>query len=153
MVERDVVLPALGEDGIWFAADERGLPVVAEDVPGDGDVVAAAGDVDEAIVVVEAVLAVAPELVVVDPDVVGEGGGDGVVVDAVVDLQVADDNVGGFVDLEPEADDFGVLETEDGGVVADFRARGERDGALHVDNLGFMALRKSVSVRDMAEDI
>ena len=52
-----------------------------EVVPRDGDKVGAFSDVNETIVIVEAKVALGPELAVVDPDVGTEGGRDAIIVD------------------------------------------------------------------------
>jgi hypothetical protein len=74
VVVSDVVLATFRGDSLWITANQTRLPVVAEDVPRDSDIIASLGDIDEPIVVVKTVFAITPELIVVDPDVIGEGG-------------------------------------------------------------------------------
>ena len=76
-VDERVVVVGHGEvagvlvPGVVAVAHQRGLVVVVEARPGDGDEVGPVVDVEQAVVEVDAVLAVAEEVAVVDPDVVG----------------------------------------------------------------------------------
>ena len=92
--------------GRVVVADQRRLPVVAEPVPGDGDVLGAVLDVDQAVVVVlvDALLLTA-EVVVVDPHVgalLGDLQGVALALRDVVDVQVAENDVLRAGDLEAD---------------------------------------------------
>jgi hypothetical protein len=111
---------------------------------------------DQAVVVVEASQPVAPEPVVVDPGV-AVGSGDGIDVNAVVDIKLRTitsealkrrnegqsySSVGWGVldglpvDLRSEAIDRGVLsDTEDGSVISNLSTGGHHEVSLDVDNL------------------
>jgi hypothetical protein len=81
-------------------ADQGRLVVVVDVAVGDGDPVRGVGDVNEAVVVVLAVVQVRRDVDVVDPDVLGGLDGDGVTIvgQDLGDLHVADNDVGLAVD-------------------------------------------------------
>lgn len=99
-------------------ADERVLVVVVEVDVGDGDVVGAVRDVEQAVVEVLVGREVAGQVAVVDPDVGGAVDGDGVATGVGLDLgdgQVADDDVLGVADEETDTLEAGVgVNAEDG---------------------------------------
>jgi hypothetical protein len=97
-------------------ADEGRFPVVVEVVPGDGDVVRGANDVDLAVlggvsegasaggreeryVCVGAFGDVRGEFVVVHPDAGGVANSDAVIVNDEADLEIADDDVGDVLEV------------------------------------------------------
>jgi hypothetical protein len=96
-------------------------------------------DITETIIVVLVVVQVRVELVVVDPDVAGGLDTNSITVlgEHQADLQVADDNVGDFVDVETNTDEGGLgVESKDGGVAARINLGGTGDLSRHVDDLG-----------------
>lgn len=99
-------------------ADERVLVVVVEVDVGDGDVVGAVRDVEQAVVEVLVGGQVAGKVAVVDPDVGGAVDGDGVTAGVGLDLgdgQVADDDVLGVTDEQTDALKAGAgVNTKDG---------------------------------------
>ena len=117
--------------------DEGALVVVLEAVPGHGDVVRGVRDVEQAVVVVLAVVAVRRQGVVVDPHLRRVLHGDRVRADGLADVEVPHHDVADALQAQSAAGEAGRrTHAQDRGVGPDVDLTAQRDQAAHLDHLG-----------------